>query len=536
MAIQANWKDSSLFLWDAPRPDGSFTGGSAAADLAALRDAVGQMSSDALLASAARDSTLLLWLPRDGALAACDVAAIQFSPAEAIDLLLSLPSPLPPDCGDSIRFWSILAQFVVECVRHERFFPIVRRANAHHEAGWRLHVSAAEELERLEKFAASMPPVCRAVVGEEAVALGLIDLFMTATADALVRRAVSNDPFFTRVHGLATETGAGPEVRLLSALLGPTPAVPGDNRDNGVLMDQVQLWNNRLGSGAPASGWQVEFMLHEPPEEADPTQDRPWQVSMRLLPLSEGKAIDMADIWTDASPLTPLGRQQAELRAVLTAELNRAAEVFQPLNRILAPNGAPPVSVDLSPAEAQQFLRQWATELKARSFAVDVPSWADDTDRRLALVMALRPLDEIGSPGPSRDAGGFNTSAGPSRMGLDSLLEFNWRVSLGGVELSVDEFDALVRRQSPLVRVRGRWVEIEADAAAQALELMDRQKAGQTTLGDAFRAAFATSARDPSTRAPAVALSGTSWVKDLLDQLPAMKSQEMPQPAAFQGT
>ena len=121
-------------------------------------------------------------------------------------------------------------------------------------------------------------------------------------------------------------------------------------------------------------------------------------------------------------------------------------------------------------------------------------------------------------------------------MGLDSLLEFDWRVSVGGMELTREDFDALVRRQSPLVRVRGQWVEIEADAAAAAIELMERQKAGQTTLGDAFRVAFATTTRDASTRAPAVALSGTSWVKDLLDQLPAMKSQALPQPDAFHGT
>ena len=75
---------------------------------------------------------------------------------------------------------------------------------------------------------------------------------MTATADALIRRAASADPFFTRVHGLAAEKGAGPEVRLLSALMAADPAVPGDPRENDVLADQVQLWTARLGGHAPA--------------------------------------------------------------------------------------------------------------------------------------------------------------------------------------------------------------------------------------------------------------------------------------------
>jgi hypothetical protein len=528
MAIHANFKDGFLLLWDQPPRD-------ATAEVPSLRDAIGQLSSDSLLASAARETSLRLWLPADGTLAIRAVAALEFSPVEAIDLLLSLPQPLPAEVGDSVRFWAALARYVVDCVRRERFYATVRRANTHHEASWRLHVASAEEVERLEKFAASMPPVCRAVVDEQAQPLGLVDVFAATTADAIIRRAVSSDPFFTRVHGLAAEAGAGPEVRFLSAALGATRTVPGELRDNEVLFDQVQLWTSRLGGAAPASGWQLGFTLREPPEEADPSDEHPWRVEFELIPLGEGKVIDAESIWSDASPLSALGRQQAELRAVLLAELARAAEVFPPLLRVVA---APaPAMIGLSAPEAQQFLRQWSAELKARSFAVDLPAWAQQTDRRLALVMALRPKeqDEAGFASPD-NAGRAGGVAAPSRMGLDSLLEFDWRVSVGGMELTREDFDALVRRQSPLVRVRGQWVEIEADAAAAAIELMERQKAGQTTLGDAFRVAFATTTRDASTRAPAVALSGTSWVKDLLDQLPAMKSQALPQPDAFHGT
>jgi SNF2 family DNA or RNA helicase len=36
--------------------------------------------------------------------------------------------------------------------------------------------------------------------------------------------------------------------------------------------------------------------------------------------------------------------------------------------------------------------------------------------------------------------------------------------------------------------------------------------------------------------APSVALAGTAWVKDLLDQLPAMRAQELAQPEQFKGT
>src|SRR5207244_1030831 len=76
--------------------------------------------------------------------------------------------------------------------------------------------------------------------------------------------------------------------------------------------------------------------------------------------------------------------------------------------------------------------------------------------------------------------------------------------------------------------------EVDADAAAAAEEFLRSHPTGETTLGEAFRTAFATT-RDAG-RAPTVALTGSSWVRDLLDQLPAMRASQVPQPDAFQGT
>ena len=77
MTIQATWKENALLLWDLRRCE--------AEEVAALRDMVGQISSDALLASAAQDAAARVWLPEGGALVIRELPALQFSPAEAID-------------------------------------------------------------------------------------------------------------------------------------------------------------------------------------------------------------------------------------------------------------------------------------------------------------------------------------------------------------------------------------------------------------------------------------------------------------------
>ena len=55
MAVHANWHDRSLLLWGGPAQTGA----------AELRELLGQLSEDALLASVAQDATVRLWLPED---------------------------------------------------------------------------------------------------------------------------------------------------------------------------------------------------------------------------------------------------------------------------------------------------------------------------------------------------------------------------------------------------------------------------------------------------------------------------------------
>src|SRR4051812_39469578 len=65
ISLQANWHDQSLYLWARSEAGAQGPAAAAAADLAALRAAVGEVSSDALLASMAAEATLAVALPVD---------------------------------------------------------------------------------------------------------------------------------------------------------------------------------------------------------------------------------------------------------------------------------------------------------------------------------------------------------------------------------------------------------------------------------------------------------------------------------------
>lgn len=74
----------------------------------------------------------------------------------------------------------------------------------------------------------------------------------------------------------------------------------------------------------------------------------------------------------------------------------------------------------------------------------------------------------------------------PSFVGLDAMLNFNWRFSMNGAELSEEEFQKLVQEQRRLVKVRGRWVKLDPKMIAHLQALMAQAKKEGLRMQDIF--------------------------------------------------
>ena len=254
--LQANWHRGALYLWGA-------AGADAPADVGAIRAAVGEVCSDGLLASAAPEGTLEF---------ACDgpptVPALVLAPAEAIDFLTCLPEPLPGACGTTVGYWAKLARFVCALIAAKQFIPRVDEVGGGEMlASWRVLVMQRAHLQWLERLATALPAVCRSADGGPDAAT-LVETFLAATADALVRRAVAGDSFFQEV-GIRAERAnppAGPEGRWLAALLGHDARFYVDDpEERAAFVQQTQAWLGQLDD-TQAAALRLVFMLTEPPE------------------------------------------------------------------------------------------------------------------------------------------------------------------------------------------------------------------------------------------------------------------------------
>ena len=79
----------------------------------------------------------------------------------------------------------------------------------------------------------------------------------------------------------------------------------------------------------------------------------------------------------------------------------------------------------------------------------------------------------------------------PSTLGLDALLDFDVRVTLGGETLSAGELSALLQASAGLVLVRGGWVEVDPDKLRDVLdrwrEVQAQAAVGGVSFGEAMR-------------------------------------------------
>jgi len=175
--------------------------------------------------------------------------------------------------------------------------------------------------------------------------------------------------------------------------------------------------------GPDAAGWRLGFVLQD--------KERPeLVVPVRLGP--DGSAAgDWPAAWADAV------RQRAAGWAVRLRE----ALPGLPLD-----GGWPPEGLALDDEAAWLFLSADSDRLIAAGWRVLLPDWWEEARRAKPRLRArVR----------------HGAESGPALFGLQSLIDFDWRVAVGDTELTEREFLELASRGQRLVRIRGRWVALD---------------------------------------------------------------------------
>jgi SNF2 family DNA or RNA helicase len=443
-------------------------------------------------------------------LAEWTVPSLVLTGLEALDVLTSLPAEFPAGCvcGDSLKFWMRAAAMAMEMLVRQRFVPdfVIERGAG--RATWRA-LPDDDALGRMSQLLASCPPVCRAAA--DAAPEEMLRDFLDTMVDAFVRDHLSGE---TRKITRNRKTAGTIYQQWLAALTAPDPMIRQQEQYLQAFQRDFHGWTEPLRS-RDDKAFHACFRLI-PPE--DPEKQDGWSLGFHLRDREDHSLmIDAAAVWqTKSNAAIVLRRRVNNPQELLLAELGKASRLFPPLERAL--ESACPVGDRLTTVEAHRFLIEGAPLLEQAGFGVMIPPWWRKPSGQLGIKLAVRPFEKKESSG---------------LFGLESIVEFDWKIALGEHLISFDEFRRLASLKAPLVQVRGQWVEVRPDDIQKAVKALQNQAAGQMTLGQLLRLG-AGDGRDIA-GLPVTGIEAEGWIADLLDPSADTAHRPGKQPKGFVG-
>ena len=471
-----------------------------------------------------------------------EVGGLSLTPPQTLALLVPLPLEPRPDItvGSDLRFWNVAAKFALELLARQRFLPtLVRDGSAkipEWRARWQPILDETEAQERVNRLVRAMPPVCRglkaadrSVKGHEPVAArALVESFLGTVVDVAVREWGA--PSLLQPRRRARRSSDLAEL-WLAALFSPDGILdvpPAQQNQLTAFYDQWRAWMEQLRAAGDGS-FRICFRL-EPPEQ--PALDQPdvrdWVLRFFLQATDDlSLLVPAGKVWRErGSTLRFLNRRFEQPQERLLAGLGLASRMFPPLERSL--RSARPETCALTVHEAYTFLRETALLLESSGFGVLVPPWWHKRGARLGVRLQLSPSQKSDQKSEQVISSGL--------LSLDSLVQYNWQLSLGEEPLSHEEFDKLAALKMPLVQIRGQWVELQPEQVEAAIRFWEAQRdQGEMTLREALRMSLGPD--DTAEGLPVTGVEATGWIQDMLHQLAqaAEAERELPLLSAPQG-
>ena len=418
--------------------------------------------------------------------------------------------------GADLAFLATAMRFAAALVSRGHVLPSLERVGTEWLARW-IAAPTASEHEQIASLVRSIPPAVLAFGTNADVPPAIdrraaLDAFMTPIIDRLMRES-------TRAPG----SGVTLHDRWLAALGTPDGRLSGDAAELAALRNTLAEWRRPVSEQA-LFDFRVAFRLEEPALADE--MDR-WTIRFLLQGIDDPSLIlPLSLVWRsdarggDAAAVRRLmKRGQGHATRFILGSLAQAGTISKAVDEALRKPS--PSEIDTDTNGAFTFLASDAAALESAGFGVFLPSWwsGKGTKKRLSLRASVR-------------APKFKSASG---LSMQELVDVQWKVALGGEVLSLAELRALARMKTPLIRVRGEWVQLTSAEIEEAIRFA-RAKAEKVKLDDVVRMSL-TAAASGAKELTLEDVDGDAAVAEILERLQGKREwEELPPPAGFEGS
>ena len=457
------------------------------------------------------------------------VKGLRLPPAEAVSALVRLPmleeegmaSAALFTLAEDVHFWRSVATLALETAAAQKLVPLLVEADPtgkDFHARWMPVLDDLHDSARLALLERAMPPVCRAGLGNDGEPYSprfLINAYLNSTCDALARA-------WGRMYSPGIKSYEDdPARRWLAALFANTPVVKAATGPLQALDASHRAWMRNLHAAGDAA-FRVAFRLEAPAGQVSQKKAK-WQLHFLLQARDDPSLLVPAEtVWqTRGSVLTQLNHRFEQPQEKLLAGLGYAARLFPPFAASLKDKR--PSHVMLDTQQAYGFLRETSPLLEGAGFGLLAPPWWNKPGSRLGVRLRLKSSAQ------------HENLVGKSRLSLNQLVHYEWELSLGDTRLTESEFRALAALKTPLVQIRGQWVQLDSEQIEAAIRFWQKQElSGEIGLLEALQYTQGAQTTQGGLPVEEVVLDG--WLGDWLKQLNQSESMVvLPQPAGLTG-
>ena len=397
--------------------------------------------------------------------------------------------------SDDFRFWQAAARLAREILLGDYFLPAIERPLGVARALWRPLLDAPGIAEKCHALIQAMPPSCFSSSMDpdsakaHTDAATLLKNFLVSLVDSEVRAAARGGTFTRPQPRTAADLW-------LAGLTAPHPVLRMAPQEAVKVESSLASWMRRLQA---ASGGGLRACLKLIPPTESGAKKNLWRLEYLVQATADPSLlVPASDIWARApacTKLTDLSLAVPEERLLTALEV--AGRVFPPIEKSL--KAANPDHVMISTSEAHRFLMNAVPLLVDSGFGVYLPPWWKNGKMpRLKVQLKVRPK--------STDSG---------LMGMKALVDFDWRLALGGEAITAREFEELAHLKVPLIQIRGQWVEVNPENLRTATTFWDGQKGSGLTIGEVFQRIESESDEGPGLEVAGV--QGEGWVDEFLN-------------------
>lgn len=430
---------------------------------------------------------------------------------EAISTLLAF-STQPADASrfaspaPDLRFWSMVSALALETLAAHKLLPTIVNEGKNYYARWLPVLDSPKDAARLKQLEDAMPAICRAAL-DDVSPNKLLTSFLDTFCDALTReRGKSAAP------KLYDDSST---VSWIKALFSENARIQLSPAQAHNLAASHKAWMRNLHVAGDAA-FRIAFRLQAPA-----AQQQPWQLHYLIQAKDDPSLLIPADeVWKKTKgALTHLGHRFEQPQEKLLTGLGYAARLFPPVTESLRSKRPTELTIDTS--GAYTFLRETAPLLEGAGFGILVPPWWNKKGARLGVKVKMK------SQGKDAVKG---------HMSFESLVRYQWKLSLGETELTEAEFRALANLKSPLVQIRGQWVSLDAEQIEAAIKFWDlrEQLEGEMSLLDTMKLGLG--GETSAGGLPIDGIESDKWLSEWLKKFEqADKLEQLSQPKGLDG-